>query len=318
MTAVKVLVALHPQHPDRRVMEKLQRFAEQQKLAVTLYMCDYRSSIASRLMLQPESLEQAINHINSQHLKALEALAAEFAHPNIDYQCETAWHKPYYEALIAKAEAMEAHWVIKMATPREGLRKWLFTSSDYQLLKTCAQPLLLTKGQSWAKDACVVAAVDPSHNDSQPSGLDKAVVKHAKAVAERLQLPLKVCHVFDPIGWEVVLNSTASAGVMGQFVVLDTPEDHQQMLQNLREEHQKNLSQLQKNHGLKDNEVVQLEGDPVDALLQFCNEQQAALLVVGTHYRSGLLGSTAEALFDSAECDLVAVKPAQFTALDTH
>ncbi|NVJ50405.1 MAG: universal stress protein UspE, partial [Gammaproteobacteria bacterium] len=39
---------------------------------------------------------------------------------------------------------------------------------------------------------------------------------------------------------------------------------------------------------------------------------------VGTHYRSGLLGSTAEALFDSAECDLVAVKPAQFTALDTH
>lgn len=318
MSQVKVLMDLHPQHPDETLFAKLHQFAEQQSLEVTLMICDYRSSIASNLMLQPDSLEKAIAHLKREHIKRLNLLAEKYEHKNISYVCEAQWHKPYYEAILKRADELNVDWIIKSANPRQGIQRWLFTPSDYQLLKSCPQPLLLSKGQPWQDSQCILAAVDPSHAESQSSKLDSHVIRHAQALAVALNLPLKVCHAFDPIGWEVVMNSTASAGVMGQFVVLDTPDDHQQLLENLRTNHREQLTELQKKHQLDDQQMLFLEGDPVETLIKACEEHKAAAIVVGTTYRSGLLGSTAESLLDQTACDLVAVKHRNFNALDTH
>ncbi len=318
MDKLKILVNINPEGNDHQHLKKVQQLAEHSPLEVTLYVCDYHASIASNLILHPESLEQAIKQIKKQHQSHLETLQQEFQHENITYKTKVDWHKPYYEAIMDTAESMSADLVIKQAAEHSRLKKIFFTPSDYQLLKSCEQPLLLTKGKQWSNANCVLAAVDPAHQLSQESHLDDIIIQQAKELSNYLNLPLKVCHVFDPTGWEVVMNSTASTGVMGQFVVIDTPDDHQALMNKIRQEHQSQLDVLKDRHQLSDNEVALLEGFPEEALETEAEKSNAALIVVGTTYRSGLLGSTAERLLEDLSCDVVAVKPGDFSALETH
>ncbi len=318
MDSLKILVNVNPEQDDNRHLSKIQQLADHTALEVTLYICDYHASIASNLILHPESLEQAIKQIKKTHQSRLETLQKEFQHDNIKYSTLVEWHKPYYEAIMNAAEKLNVDLVIKQAAEHSRLKQIFFTPSDYQLLKSCEQPLLLTKGKHWSDASCVMAAVDPSHQLSQESHLDDIIIQQAKELSTYLNLPLKVCHVFDPTGWEVVMNSTASTGVMGQFVVIDTPDDHQALMNKIRQEHQSQLEVLKDRHQLSDNEVALLEGFPEEALETEAEKSNAALIVVGTTYRSGLLGSTAERLLEDLSCDVVAVKPGDFSALETH
>ncbi|NVJ61390.1 MAG: universal stress protein [Gammaproteobacteria bacterium] len=316
--SLKVLLLLSSEKDNSVVLSKLQELAEHQSIHATLLMCDYRSSIASSLILKTEHLDSAVEYIKEQHLQSLKKLASEFKHPNINYTFRVEWHRPFYESVLNVAKELDVDLVLKQTHEHSKLRQLLLTPGDYQLMKSCPSPVLLSKTGSWKDRHCIIAAVDPSHELSRSSHLDDMLIQEAKALSELLELPFKVCHVFDPTGWEVVLNSSASMGVMGQFVVLDTPQEHKQMLDTIREQHNKQLLELQSRHQLKDEQVALLEGYPEESLVSEADKQKAALIIVGTTYRSGLLGSTAEALLENINCDLVAIKHADFDALETH
>jgi len=303
---------------ETALLEKLKTLAQQQSIDAQLFICDYRSSIASNLILHPESLEKAVAQIKSEHEKTLKSLSEKFQHDNINYSIKVEWYKPYYEAIIKAAEDFKADLVLKQAHTHSALRNLFITPGDYQLLKSCPSPLLLSKTNNWNKDKCIIAAVDPSHSESENSHLDDIIVQQAKELSEQLNLPLKVCHVFDPTGWEVILNSSATTGVMGQFVVIDSPDDHHALMKKIRKQHETQLNVLKQRHQLKDDEVNLLEGFPEEAITQVADDLNAAFAVVGTTYRSGLLGSTAESLLEQIGCDIIAVKPGDFSSLDTH
>jgi universal stress protein E len=318
MTVIRVLVDMDPKAQDSELLAKLKTIADKTPLEVTLFSCDYQASVAANLLLHPDSLANATAHIKQQLKHKLQQLAEKYAHPRISYQVEADWHKPRYEATLKLAEDLNPHLILKEAKKHSIWQQLFFTPDDYQLLKSSPFPLLLSKNKSWQDAKCVLAAVDPSHPLSQESELDDHVITQAKQMAELLGLPLKVAHVFDPAGWEVVMNTSATAGVMGQFIVIDNPEDHQELLDKIRNRHRQQLQQLAKNHHLTEDQQLLLEGFPEEALEQAANDLKAALIVVGTTYRSGLLGSTAENLLENIGCDLLAVKPAGFTALKTH
>ncbi len=318
MAQLNILVDIKPDSSSSPLLEKVRQLAERNTLKVLLYVCDYHSSLASSLLLHPDGLDKAIAHFKTHHLNQLQALADASAHDNIEYSLQVDWHKPVYEGILNAAKAFKADLVLKESHPHSKIKQLFFTPNDWQLLKSSEAPLLLSKGKSWQQGACIMAAVDPSHQLSQTSHLDDTVIQQAKEFAQWLNIPLKVCHVFDPTGWEVVMNSAATAGVMGQFIVLDTPDDHRAMLKQIREEHEKQLRKLQERHQLSNDQVQLLEGFPEQALEEASDQQNAAILVVGTTYRSGLMGSTAEKLLEHVSCDIVAVKPGDFSALDTH
>lgn len=309
-----------PEHAQNEtaLLEKLQSLADSQPLDVQLFICDYRSSIASNLILHPDSLDKAIEQIKSEHLKTLKSLSEKYQHDNINFSMDAVWYKPYYEAIINAAEKFNADLVFKQAHTHSALRNLFITPGDYQLLKSCPSPLLLSKTNNWKNSECIMAAVDPSHSESQDSHLDDIIVQQAKELSKQLNLPLKVCHVFDPTGWEVILNSSATTGVMGQFVVIDTPDDHHALMKKIRHEHEAQLNVLKQRHQLKDDDVILLEGFPEEAITQAADDMNASIAVVGTTYRSGLLGSTAENLLEQIGCDIVAVKPGDFSSLNTH
>ncbi len=313
-----ILADISPDHSAERLMSRVIRLASNATTQVHLYICDYHSSLASSFLLHPDSLQKTIEHRRKEHEQYLQQLSEQYAHSNIEYRIQVDWHKPSYEAVLKAAESVKATLILKEAHQHNLLNRLLFTPSDYQLLKSSPTPLMLIKNKPWQDNGCVMAAVDPTHQLSQESQLDDALVEHAKALSAQLNLPLKLVHVFDPTGWEVVMNSSASAGVMGQFVVLDTPEEHQQLLNQIRDAHKNQLNELREKHQLDENSILFLEGFPEEQLEHACEKYNAAVTLVGTTYRSGFLGSTAEKLLDHIGSDLLAIKPKDFAALETH
>jgi universal stress protein E len=299
-------------------MEKLQDLAAQQPITATLLMVDYNSTVASNLLLHPDGLAHAIDRIKVKNLAMLNDLAGQYQHNNIDYQFESHWHKPYYEKILEIADQSQACLIIKQANKHSKLRKMFYSSGDVQLIKSSKYPVLLSKGQALSAGKCVIAAVDPMHKNSDGCHLDDIIIQQAKDLAALLNLPLKLCHIFDLSGWDVIMNSAATAGSMGQFIVIDSPEEHEDMIEKLRENHHAKVIALQKRHQLKDDQLLLRDGFPIDTLEQLITEQEAAAIVVGTTYRSGLLGSTAEQLLDDIECDIVAVKGEGFDSPDNH
>ncbi len=318
MTALRVLAEIDPKAKSSQLFNKLKTLAETTPLDVTLFICDYHASVASNLLLHPESLQKAISHICKEHEQKLNELAKTHAHSNIKYSVKAEWHKPRYEGTLNLIESLKPDLVLKEAKEHSIWQQLFFTPDDYQLLKSSSAPLLLSKNKPWDQAKCIMAAVDPSHPLSKESHLDDIIIQQAKELASALKLPLKVVHVFDPTGWEVVMNSSATTGVMGQFVVIDNPDDNHELLRKVREKHQQHLNELKQRHQLKDDEAELLEGFPEEMLEQTAEELKAAFIVVGTTYRSGLLGSTAESLLEHISCDLIAVKPGEFSALKTH
>jgi universal stress protein A len=74
---------------------------------------------------------------------------------------------------------------------------------------------------------------------------------------------------------------------------------------------EKNLADFVTKLGLTPQQQIVGQGDPRAAVIQFAEENQVDLIVMGSHGRHGialLLGSTANAVLHHARCDVLAVR----------
>jgi universal stress protein A len=74
---------------------------------------------------------------------------------------------------------------------------------------------------------------------------------------------------------------------------------------------EKSLKQLANEHAINEQHTMVLSGTPKNEISQFAKDKQVDLIVIGSHGRHGiqrLLGSTANPVLHSAQCDVLAVR----------
>jgi universal stress protein A len=74
---------------------------------------------------------------------------------------------------------------------------------------------------------------------------------------------------------------------------------------------EKSLKQLANEHSINEQNSIVLTGTPKNEISQFAGDKQVDLIVIGSHGRHGiqrLLGSTANPVLHSAQCDVLAVR----------
>jgi universal stress protein E len=86
------------------------------------------------------------------------------------------------------------------------------------------------------------------------------------------------------------------------------------VLEKLRYQHNEKFSTACSEYVPNSENQHIISGDIDDVLPKKLSQINAGILVLGTTYRTGLLGSTAQRLIETVECDLLAVKPKGFEA----
>ena len=124
------------------------------------------------------------------------------------------------------------------------------------------------------------------------------VAEKAKSLAYKYQSKLSIIHVLD--------NIPMPDTNYGTVIALDQDSGY-----GLLEVEKTKVKQLGRDLGVAIDQQYLVWGLPKQEIVTFANEQQADLIVLGSHGRHGLallLGSTANAVLHHALCDVMAVR----------
>jgi len=311
----KILLDINPDSEQQPALNKALFFANKQPIIIKLLSCVYYPSVAASRLLAPHQLEKTKKVILKFHQGQLIKLVKKNPIINVTYETQVIWHSPIYLGILQVVETFKPDLLIKATHQHKTIIRRFFTPTDWYLLKACPIPVLLVKEQVWTKDSSVVAAIDPELNLSKESELDINVLKTAVTVSSHLKTPLHAVHCFDPNYWDILFEALGKTGMWGDVFPSEqnSPENESMLLEKLRYQHNVNFAQTCSEYVPNSENQHIVSGDIEHILPETLTRLHAGILVLGTH-RTRLLGSTAQRLVETVECDLLAVKPRDFEA----
>jgi universal stress protein E len=305
MPIKQILVIVDPTSAEHAALDKAALLAEKLNARLELFVCDTRAAREMRLSSHVRDNPNAPLPTNIKG--ELEALAAPLRARGLDVTTETACADPLHAGLIDRVRQTNADLVVKDTHHHSLAQRTFLTNTDWQLIRTCPVPLLLTKGAPWAAVPRIVAAVDPGHVNDKPEMLDHWIVEHASLFAQRLNGELHVVHVYLPMA--IIGAATA---VSPPMIAAAAPEELALEEKNRRELVTALVSEY---HVAPKNIHLEL-GGPAQMLPLTARRINADVMTMGAIARSGLkrvfIGSTAEDVLEKLPCDALILKPPTF------
>jgi universal stress protein E len=222
----------------------------------------------------------------SEYLQRLERIAARARLHTGRVSVAVEWDYPVYEAIVRRGLRVGADLIVAECHAGRRVAAGLLRLTDWELLRLSAVPVLLVKRTRPYHRPTIVMALDPSHAFAKPARLDREIVQAGSAVAAGLRGRLHAVHA-------CASASAAAAAPAGLDRLLRTA-DVAAGCRHL------------------------LAGDPTAVVRDAARRLSADIVVAGAMSRSGLkrafIGNTAERLLDCLPCDLLIVKPAEFSS----
>ncbi len=222
-----------------------------------------------------------------EYLQRLERIAARARLHTGRVSVAVEWDYPVYEAIVRRSLEVGADLIVAECHAGRRVAAGLLRLSDWELLRLSAVPVLLVKRTRPYHRPTIVMALDPSHAYAKPARLDEEIVQAGSAVSAGLRGRLHAVHA---------CASAAAAGA-ARSAALDRVLRATDIAPGCRH---------------------LLAGDPAVVVRDAARRLGADIVVAGAVSRSGLkrafIGNTAERLLDCLPCDLLIVKPAQFSS----
>jgi universal stress protein E len=302
-----ILVIVDPTAKEQPAVDKAARLAQAFKARLELFLCDTRASREARLSAQASTTAPAALF----SAKALlEELAAPLRARGLDVATETECFDPLHAALVDRTQRTSADLVVKDTHHHSVAKRTFLTNTDWNLIRGCPVPLLLTKQTHWSTPPRIVAAIDPSHANDKPAALDHRILEQASAFAKALDGEVHALHVYIPLA--IIAAATVASAPL---TVAVSPEDFARE----EAEKRKQVRELASEYGIPDARVHLDAGGPVAVLPRMALELQADIVAMGAISRSGakrvFLGSTAEDVLERLPCDALIVKPPDFASV---
>jgi universal stress protein E len=268
-------------------------------------------AISEPVYMEVENLEnQTLSELEQRrstiYQVQLERMARRLRRHGITVTTAVEWDFPTYEAVVRGASKFRADLIVAECYRATHSAPWFMHFTDWELLRRSEKPVLLIKNARTYRRSPVLAAIDPDHACSKPANLDDEIVRYARTVASALRKPLHAVHAYNPL-------------LLGM-----TPED----LCKPRAIHDAQKKAAKKARAavellLNRMEMPQsrrhvIDGFTVDVIQHIAERIEPQILVMGAVSRSGLrrllIGNTAEQILDRTTCDVLIVKPSQFTS----
>ncbi len=307
-TIKKILVCLDPDREQQPALQKAIYLAGQYDAKIELFLAVYNRGLVSNLFFSSEQFEAAKNGFLNSQKRWVSSYQEEVSKNGIGCDVSVVWHKPLYEAIIERAKETQADLVIKSTHDHPTINKVFFTPNDWQLLKLCPIPLILAKQETSPNYKTIIAAIDASQENDKPKNLNELIVNSANKFSKGVGGELHVTHCFDPIGYQLWSDIGFGMGVgMGPTDFTMGEENYQAYVDQLKDAQKEQFDKVVAPLNLSESQLHLDEGYPETFLPEQVKSLDADLLVLGTVYHSGLVGSTAEKILDKVECDILSV-----------
>jgi len=298
-----IAVAVRDDGPEGGALDRALDLARRAHCKLSIFVLAWDKSVGRNPFARRETVDRAIADHVSARREWLNAQLDTWRQEGLDIRGEVIWADSISREIIKMALTLTPDLIIKDAEtgPRAG-----WAPVDWRLLRHCPVPLMLVQPRPAPEIRRVLAAVDPMHAWGKPESLDAAILEAARAIAAPYQAELHVGHAME-----------ALPQLLGQHMAgeADTIESAQMAF---RESQNRALEDACADSDIDSSHIHQREGAPEKVIPVLAEDIQADLLVLGTVNRRGLaravIGSTAEAILDRVERDVLAIKPEGFVS----
>ena len=305
-SAIKqILVAVKPWESTLPITtSRLAFLARHLKAEVTLVSC-IRLSVTESGLVWAESgiaseLQNSLPDHTAHESALLEQLAAPLRDAGVSVTTQVRSGSSAMRGISDEVEELRADLLVVGVHKQEASLRLRLADVDWQLIRRCPCPLLLSQGSEDEPYRKILAAIDPLHDHAEPEGLDHAILDIARLIADACGSQLQTVNAFpDPEGFEVVSAIEPSPGIFYGS-------------ENIEDAHKEAARALADQFGIATTDVIVNQGKPVAVIGSVLSEQAADLVVLGVTQRGrleeALLGSTAKEVIKDAGCDSLLVK----------
>jgi universal stress protein E len=288
---------------------KAARLARLAGASLELFACDFDPALTGQPFFDTDTLHRLREEFIDERASYLEDLADELRAGGLDVATHVHWDNPLYEGILRRVAEFTPDLVVKDTHYHSILRRALFTNTDWNLIRRCPVPLLLSRQADWAERPLLLAALDPGHHGDKPAALDHDILDAAQLLARHLDGTIAAVHAFFPAALLAATSGLAGVPLANELGVAELIEaERTRVAAGMRE--------LAQAHGLAPAALAVLQGSAVEVLPRVAEERHADIAIMGAVSRSRLrevfVGSTAERVLDRMPCDVLVVRSADF------
>jgi universal stress protein E len=306
----RILAVLDPTTEVQPALAKAATLARRSGATLELFICDFDPSLSGQPFFDSDRLRQLREEFVSERLEYLEEAAEDLRAEGLAVETHVHWDNPTYRGIVRRVEESSPDLVVKDTHYHTALRRTLFTNTDWSLIRTCPVPLLLAKPGEWPDSPRILAALDPGHLGDKPAALDHDILEWSALVAERMGGEVHATHAFFPAALLAVATSLGGMPLASGATAAEIVDAERQRIAA-------RLAEVVEGRALPARRVHLEQGAAAEILPRVAEQLGAAVVVMGAVSRSRLqevfLGSTAERVLDRIGCDVLVVKPADFT-----
>jgi len=300
-----MLVAIDPQQDDQPALRRAVYLNQRIGGKIKAYLPIYDFSYEMTTLLSPDERASMRQGVISQRTEWIREQAHAYLEAGVEIEIKVVWHNRPYEAIIQEVLAHGHDLVLKMAHQHDRLEAVIFTPTDWHLLRKCPCPVWMVKDQPWPEGGKAVVAVNLASEEPHHDELNQKLIRETTRLAEMVnhtEVHLVGAYPITPINIAIELPdfdpSVYNDAIRGQHLVA--------------------MKALRQKFAIREEFTHVAKGLPEEVIPDIVSQLSAGIVVLGTIGRTGLsaafLGNTAEQVIDHLRCDLLAIKPDDFTS----
>ncbi|WP_404403040.1 universal stress protein UspE [Idiomarina seosinensis] len=299
-----VLVVVDPADEHNKAINRALHMARLSDARLTLFLSIYDFSYEMTTMLSSEERDTMRANLIADRKAWLTDLLAGYDTTDIRIDIDVVWHNRPFEAIIEAVLKGKHDLIIKASQVTASLQNLLFTPTDWHLLRKAPCAVLMVKEHAWPKHGQIISAVNSGSEEVHHGQLNQRIIEHAEAMSHVLDASVHL------------VNAYPGAPVN---VAVEIPEfDVSQYTEELHQLHLNKMRKLGEEFQIPEEQQHVNQGLPEQVIPDLSEKLDAELVVIGTIGRTGitaaLLGNTAEHVLEQLNCDVLAVKPADFVS----
>ena len=286
-------------------MDRAVSLAKNNEAQLTVFTVVKKRSVDARMVFTHMPPEELHSRVIDDYRKKVDALAADIGQHVVDVRSQVVTGIPFLE--IIRQVLRDKHDLVILASEgKGGIHDRLFGATSMHLMRKCPCPVWVVKRAQTRPYTRILAAVDPSIDDSRRGAINPVILQMASGMARMEAGELHIIHAWQLFGERYVRSSGMTMASVQEAKMLE------------KKQHKQRFDTLLNRAGVADLKpyVHLIEGSPEDCIPELVAEKGIDLLVMGTVCRIGiagfLIGNTAEEVLNQVDCSVLTIKPEGF------
>jgi len=203
------------------------------------------------------------------------------------------------EQILAEAKRIGADLIVRYAKGPRSLSMGKLGATAQRLVQRAPCAIFLHRPQHEPIKK-IVAAVDATPQDEEHGALNCRILDIANRISQQSSAELTMVYAWTLYGDHLLKNRMPAS----QYAAL---------VEHSRKQHEEGFNQLLTSSQIPTSAGVLLDGDPSEAVPEFCGQTETDLLICGTIARRGIsglfLGNTIERIMQQVDCSILAIPP---------